>query len=112
MQCKKFLDFLKLSDITPVYRKLDPSDKAKSRPFSPLLLKVFEKIIYDQIYAYLENFLSDLLCRFQKTHSTQHALLRLIQKWQAELDSGGGGLRWYNFNGFCLKHKTIYHMIC
>ena len=25
---------------------------------------------------------------FRKAHSTQHALLRLIQKWQAELDSG------------------------
>ena len=26
---------------------------------------------------------------FRKAHSTQHALFRLIQKWQAELDSGG-----------------------
>ena len=29
------------------------------------------------------------MCGFQKGHSTQHALFRLIQKWQAELDSGG-----------------------
>ena len=61
------------------------------RPVIVLLLlsKVFEKIIYDQLYEYLENFLSELLCGFRKAHSTNHALFRLIQKWQAELGSGG-----------------------
>ena len=49
---------------------------------------MFEKIIYDQLCEYLENFLSELLCGFQKVHSTQHVLFRLIQKWQAELDAG------------------------
>ena len=87
----KFPDSSKLSDTTPVFKKLDPSDKANYRPVSvlPLLSKVFEKIIYDQLYEYLENFLSELLCGFRKAHSTQHALFRLIQKWQEELDSGG-----------------------
>ena len=39
----KFPDSLKLSDITPVFKKLDPSDKANYRPVSVLLLlsKVF-----------------------------------------------------------------------
>ena len=78
----KFPDSLKLSDITPVYKKLDPSDKANYRPVSvlPLLSKIFEKIIYDQLYEYLANFLSEFLCGFRKAHSTQHALFRLIQK--------------------------------
>ena len=86
-----FPDSLKLSDITPVFKKLDPSDKANYTPVSvlPLLSKVFQKIINDQLYEYLENFLSELLCGFRKAHSTQHALFRLIQKCQAELDSGG-----------------------
>ena len=44
---------------------------------------------YDQLYEHLENFLSKLLCGFRKAHSMQHVLFRLIQKWQAELDSGG-----------------------
>ena len=87
----KFPDSLKLSDITPVFKNLDPSDKANYRPVSvlPLLSKVFDKIIYDQSYEYLENFLSELLCGFRKAHSTQNALFRLIQKWQAELGAGG-----------------------
>ena len=75
----------------PLFKKLDPSDKANYRLVSvlPLLQKVFEKIIYDQFYQYLENFLSELLCGFRKAHSTQHALSKLTQKWQAELASGG-----------------------
>ena len=68
--------------MTPMYNKLDPSDKANSRSVSvlPLLSKVFEEIIYDQLYEYLEHFLSKLLCAFRKAHSMQHAHFRLIQK--------------------------------
>ena len=53
-----------------------------------MLSKVFEKIIYHQLSEYMVNFLSELLCGFRKAHSTQHALFRLLQKWQAERDSG------------------------
>ena len=74
-----------------MYKQLGPCHKASCRPVSilPLLSKAFEKIIYDQLYEYLENFLNELLCGFRKAHSTQHALFRLIEKWQAGLDSGG-----------------------
>ena len=43
MSNNKFPDSLKLSDITPVYKKFDPSDKANYRPVSalPLLLLFF-----------------------------------------------------------------------
>ena len=70
---------------------MDPSDKANYRPVSilPLVSKVFEKIMYDQLYEYIEHFLNQLLCGFRKAHLTQHALFRLLQIWQKELDSGG-----------------------
>ena len=45
--------------------------------------------MYDQLYEYAETFLNKLLCGFHKAHSTQHALFRLLQKWQKELDSSG-----------------------
>ena len=69
---------------------MDPSDKANYRTVSilPLVSKVFEKIMYDQLYKYIVHFLSQLLCGFHKAHSTQHALFRFLQKWQKELDSG------------------------
>ena len=45
--------------------------------------------MYDQLYEYIEHFLDQLLCECRKAHSTQHALFRLLQNWQKELDSGG-----------------------
>ena len=77
----KFPDSLKLSDIIPVFKRLDPSDKANYRPVNvlPLLSKSFEKINHDQFYENMEK------------HSTQHVFFRLLQKWQSELDSGGYG---------------------
>ena len=81
----KFPDTLKVSDITLVFKILDPNDKANYRPVSilPLVSKVFE------ICEYIEHFLNQRLCGFCKAHSTQHALFRLLQKWQKELDSRG-----------------------
>ena len=75
----------------PVYKKKDATDKANYRPVSilPLLSKVFEKVMYIQLYDYMENFLNRLLCGFRKAHSTQHVLFRLIQSWHKELDESG-----------------------
>ena len=46
----KFPDSLKLSNILPVHKKKDPTDKTNYKPISilPLLSKVFEKVIYIQ----------------------------------------------------------------
>ena len=45
----KFLDSLQLSNIVPIHKKKDPTDKCNYRPVSilPLLSKVLEKIMYD-----------------------------------------------------------------
>ena len=37
----------------------------------------------------MNNFLNELLCGFCKAHSTQHALFKLLQSWQKELDNSG-----------------------
>ena len=86
-----FPDTLKLSNIVPVFKKLDPIDKTNFKLVSvlPLLSKVFKKIMYDQLYEYAEKFLNKLLCGFRKAYSTQHAFFILLQKWQKELDSSG-----------------------
>ena len=53
----KFPDSLKLSNVTPVYKKLDPSDKVNYRLVSVLALlsTVFEKKKYDQFYEHRET---------------------------------------------------------
>ena len=86
-----FPDSLKLANIPPVFKKEDPFDKSNYRPVSilPLLSKVYENAIYNQLSDYSESFLNNILCGFQKAHSMQHALLKLLQSWQQVLDNGG-----------------------
>ena len=50
---------------------------------------MYERLIYNQLSEYSESFLSHILCGFRKAHSTQHALFKLFQSWQKELDNGG-----------------------
>ena len=58
-----------------MYKILDPGGKASYRPVSvlPLLSKVFEKVIYDQLYEYLENFLSEF-CVVSEKHIPHNML--------------------------------------
>ena len=56
--------------------------------FLSLLSKAFGKNIYDQLKKYMESILNELFCGSRKANSTQHALFRLLQKWQANFDSG------------------------
>ena len=86
-----FPDSLKFANITPVHKKDEATDKQNYRPVSvlPLLSKVFEKVIYDQLSQYLDKYLNSLLCGFRKAHSSQYALFKLLQAWQEELDKSG-----------------------
>ena len=86
-----FPDSLKFADITPVHKKDETINKENCRPASvlPLISKIFERIIYDQLSKYLEKYLNSILCGFRQAHSTQHALFKLLQVSQEELDKGG-----------------------
>ena len=76
-----FPDSWKIANITPVHKKDEPTDKENYRAVSvlPLLSKVFEILLYDQLSDFLEKYLRTLLCGFRKTHSTQYALFKLLQ---------------------------------
>ena len=87
----KFPDTLKLSDITPVFKKLDPSNKANYRLVSiqPLVSQVFEKIMYDQLYEYIEHFLNQLLCGFLKHIRHNMPFSDLYKNGKESLTQGG-----------------------
>ena len=51
--------------------------------------KIFERIMYTQIESFMEDELSKLLTGFRKSHSTQHCLLNMLEKWKNTLDKGG-----------------------
>ena len=82
-----FLDSFKIANITPAHKKDEPTDKENDRIVSvlPLLSKVFEKLLDNQLCEYLDKYLNILLCGFRKLHFTQHALFKLLQAWQEAL---------------------------
>ena len=80
-----FPSSLKFGNITPIFKKDDPLDKSNL----PLLSKVYERIIYNQLSHHFEQFMNSILCGFRKAHSIQHPLFKLLHSWQRELDSGG-----------------------
>ena len=78
---RKFPNSLNLSKIVPVHKKEDATDKCNQRLIRTLRLhsKIFKKLMFDQLYIYLNKQLCDC-----KVHSTQHALFKLLQAWQKE----------------------------
>ena len=75
VETENFTDSRKMANVTPVFKNEDPLDKWNYKPLSilPLLSKVYERVIYNQLSEYSNNFLNEDLCSFRKAHSTQHA---------------------------------------
>ena len=88
---KSFPDELKVADVTPVFTKDDANNKTNFRPISllPMISKIFERVLLDQIEKVPENTLSPKLCGSRTVHSTQHVLLDLLKTWQKTLEKSG-----------------------
>ena len=79
--------------VTPLYKNSGKrNDPSNYRPISviPVEAKVFERIIYDQLYDYLtKNNLSKHQSGFPAVHSTVTALLEATDSWALNIDRGG-----------------------
>ena len=80
----KFPDELKLSEVIPLYKKLDPLKKENYRPVSllPHVSKVFERIIYKQIMSHVTNLFSDYITGFRKSYGSQYCLVKMLENWK------------------------------
>ena len=89
----EFPEKLKLADVTPVFKNMDPLDKTDYRPVIvlPPVSKVFKKLMQKQINEHMKNKLSPYLCGYRKGFSTQYALLSLIERSKKILDEKGFG---------------------
>ena len=71
----------KIARVTPIYKEGDKSERSNYRPISvlPVLSRRFEKLIYDQLYQYLEwgGFLTSDQFRFRVLHLSATCLLRV-----------------------------------
>ena len=87
-----FPDKLKIAKVIPLYKKGDDRILDNYRPISllPSISKVFEKIVFQQLYEY---FVSNKLIYnsqygFRQLHSTELASLELVDRLTQNLDAG------------------------
>ena len=68
-----FPEALKLAGVIPIQKAKEKISKKDYRPISllPIISKIYEKIMYNQINSYVDNFLSSYLFGFRKGHSTE-----------------------------------------
>ena len=89
LSCATFSTSMKYADVIPIHKKDDKTDKENYRPISilPNLSKVYERLMYNQIYPYFETLFSKFQCGFRKGFNAQHCLLAMIEKWRKTLDN-------------------------
>ena len=58
-------DCLKQANVSPIFKKNDPLDKENYRPVGilPLLSKVYEKSLYNQLSNHVENIFNVILLK-------------------------------------------------
>ena len=68
---------LKVLDVSPVFKKDDPSKTKNYRPVSvlPVVSKIFERLLHKQKSLHFNRFLSLNLCDYRKGFTTQQTLL-------------------------------------
>ena len=69
----------KMSNVTPIHKKDEVTDKNNYRPVSvlPAISKLFEKVMFDQLYASFAPILSSNMSGFLKGHSCPTALIKM-----------------------------------
>ena len=82
----------KSAKVTPIFKKGLKSGPNNYRPISviPIVSKVFEQIVYNQLYHYLNDnkLLSSSQSGFRSLHSTLTALLEAANDWSVDIDNG------------------------
>ena len=81
---------LKIAKIVPIFKSDDEKDSNNYRPISLLsnFNRIFEKMIYKRMKSFIEK--HDILYSsqygFRESHSTQHAILDVINAIQSNMD--------------------------
>ena len=79
-----FPDDVKVARVTRIYKGEDSSDVTNFRPTSvlPYFSKILERIMYNRLckYLYKDNILYFNQFGFQNSHSTDHAVVQLVDQ--------------------------------
>ena len=92
IETSTFLVGWKIARVTAIYKEGEKSEKSNYRPISVLLVlfRLFEKLVYDQLYQYPERggFLTLEQSGFRVLHSSTTCLLKCSDDWYSGMDEG------------------------
>jgi hypothetical protein len=103
----------KKARVTPIFKAGDPAEPGNYRPISilPVISKVIERVVFDQLYKYLNdnNLIYVNQSGFRPSFSTATALINISEDWYNEIDNG-------NIIGLCMldlkkAFDTVNHNI-
>ena len=85
---ENFPTSLKTADVAPIHKEKERTLKKNYRSISilPILSKLYENIMHEQISTYINKHLSPYLFGYRKGYGTQHCLLVMIEMWRKDLD--------------------------
>ena len=81
---------MKLADIT-LHKKAETTLLKNYRPVNliPIVSKLFERNMHNQILSYINKFLSPYLFGYREGYSTEQCLTVMLEVWKKALDSKG-----------------------
>ena len=92
MTTKVFPDDLKVGKVAPACKSGERDNLNNYRPISvlPKVARVFEKILYGQVYEYftVNKLLGNQQFGFKSLHSTALALSNSTSNWWLDMDKG------------------------
>ena len=85
---EKFLNCLKLANLTPVFKKGARTSKNNYRPVNifPIFSKILEKILQKQFSVFFSNILLKFQCWFQNGYGTQSCSLMILEFFKDNTD--------------------------
>ena len=107
-----FPESLKFADVIPIHKKDDRTNKENYLPVSllPIVSKLLERDMYNQVNSYIEKHLSPYLFGFRKGHSTEQCLNIMLEHWKKALDNKkyvGAVLTDLSKAFDCLNHELL-----
>ena len=87
-----FPEELKLARVVPIFKFGDSSNINNNRPISifPFFSKIYERLMYNNVFNFMNE--KELIYKYQfgfrQKHSTQQAIITLVDKITKSLDSG------------------------
>ena len=79
-----FPDKLKLAEVCPIHKKDEATKKDNYRNISvlPAVSKIYERVIANQMYDYINKYLSPHICGYRRGYGAKFALCSLIECWR------------------------------